>query len=97
MQVCGEILLFHLIFITCYTPCYNHTLLITDATVVPPPDQTYECDSVITGVDRGIIQSTNYPEDYENNMNCTFQINTDPGRIIVLQFLDVSVRIFILK
>jgi len=36
----------------------------------------------------GNFTSPNYPYNYENNMNCTWYIHMDIGKIVHLYFLD---------
>ena len=39
-----------------------------------------------------IFTSTNYPNDYPNNEDCTYVIRFAAGQTILMQFLDFSVE-----
>ena len=50
--------------------------------------------SVIVDTDAGFIQSNSYPENYTNNLDCTFSIAVEAGRKVALLLEDVSNAVF---
>lgn len=68
-----------------------------------PPDlgfaNTTSCcqDSMTCGIadlKTGLIVSPNFPQNYQNNMQCAHQISTEPGKIITIEFESFNVSIF---
>ena len=53
------------------------------------------CQDVSCGfadVNVGLLLSPNYPNDYQNNLECTHQLSAEPGKFITVEFesFDVS-------
>ena len=42
-------------------------------------------------VNNGLLLSLNYPNNYQNDLKCTHQLSTEPGKIITLEFESFSV------
>ncbi|MGH0157496.1 UNVERIFIED_CONTAM: hypothetical protein FKN15_052472 [Acipenser sinensis] len=79
--------------------CVAYTL--RENTVSPPGlgQTTAECGGHITGATSGRILSPGYPAPYDNNLQCTWSIEADPGKTISLHFIvfDTEVGHDILK
>ncbi|XP_034777574.2 CUB and sushi domain-containing protein 1-like [Acipenser ruthenus] len=65
----------------------------------PIPACIAECGGHITGATSGRILSPGYPAPYDNNLQCTWSIEADPGKTISLHFIvfDTEVGHDILK
>ena len=42
-------------------------------------------------VNNGLLLSPNYPNDYQNNLECAHQLSAEPGRFITVEFESFSV------
>ena len=42
-------------------------------------------------VNNGLLLSPNYPNNYQNNLECTHQLSTEPGKMITLEFKSFAV------
>ena len=42
-------------------------------------------------VNYGLLLSPNYPNNYQNNLECTHQLSAEPGKMITLEFESFAV------
>ena len=52
------------------------------------------CLDAVADVELGLLLSPNYPNKYQNNLECTHQLSTELGKMITIEFeLLLSVNI----
>jgi len=39
-----------------------------------------------------VLSSPNYPNNYDNNQNCTWSISTEPGNVIEIDFINFDIE-----
>ena len=52
---------------------------------------TLGCGAVLTG-ESGTITSPRYPNSYPSNVDCTWDINAHPSRMILIEFEDIEIE-----
>ena len=55
------------------------------------PSRTTECGGYFT-VRSGTFTSPNYPNNYDNNLDCNYVFKVERGQLITINFIDFSIQ-----
>ena len=53
--------------------------------------QSVDVSCGFADVEVGLLLSPNYPNNYQNNLECAHQLSTEPGKMITVEFESFSV------